>query len=167
VRLRRFLPEERLREPNGDRRSFAWRALDLEATTTDLCSLTHHRHAEVTFGAGGFCIEADPVVLQCEDDVVVLLPDRDPHIPRLCVLERVHHSLSGDVVDEQRDRRGKIDVLDVAMEADRRVTADFVGEGLERLGEPSRPKRGTMQISDQRSDAIGGLLLRVTDLVEL
>ena len=167
MRLRRFLPEERLREPNGDRRSLAWRALHLETTTTDLCAFTHHRHAEVTFGTGGFCVEADPVVPQGENDVVVLLPNRDPHIPRLCVLERIHHSLSGDVVHEQRDRRRQIDVLDVAMEADRGIPADFVGEGFERLGEPFRSEWGTMQISDQRSDAIGRLLLRVTDLVEL
>jgi hypothetical protein len=167
MRLGRLLPEERLREPNGDRRSFTRGALHLEATTTDLRAFTHHRHAEVTFGAGGFGVEADPVVLQCENDVVVFLANRDPHVSRLCMLERIHHALTADVVHEQRDRGRQIDVFDVAMEADRGIPTDFVGEGLERLGEPPRPERRSMQISDERSDAIRRLLLRVTDLVEL
>ena len=167
MRLGRFLPEERLREPNRDRRSFTRRALHLEATTTDLRAFAHHRHAEVTLGAGGFRIEADPVVFQGEDDVIVFLANSDPHISRLRMLERIHHALAADVVHEQRDRGRQIDVLHVAMEADRGIPTDFVGEGLERLGEPSRPEGGSMQIPDERADPIGCLLLRVTDLVEL
>lgn len=167
MRLGRFLAEERLREPNRDRRSFTRRALHLEATTTDLCALPHHRHAEVTFGAGGVCIEADTVVPQDENDVVVFLLNRDPHIPRLRMLESIHHALARDVVHEQRDRSREVDVLHVAMEADRRIATDLIGEGLECLGEPPCAERGPMQVPDERPDPVGRLLLRVADLVEL
>jgi hypothetical protein len=110
--------EERFREPDRDRRSLTWCALDLEATATDLSAFTHHRHAEVTLRAGSFRVEADSVVPQGENDVVVFLANRDPHIPGLRMLEGVHHTLAGDVVDEQGDRGGEIDVLHVAVEPD-------------------------------------------------
>jgi hypothetical protein len=110
--------EERFREPDRDRRPFAGRALNLEATATDLSAFTHHRHAEVPLRAGSFRVEADSVVPQAENDVVVLLANRDPHIPGLRMLEGVHHTLAGDVEDEQGDRGGEIDVLHVAVEPD-------------------------------------------------
>jgi hypothetical protein len=148
------LLEEVFREPDRDRRSLTRCALDLEATTTDLRAFTHHRHAEVTFGAGGVRVEADPVVLQAQHDVVVVLTNRDPRIPGLCMLERIHHALTGDVIDEQRDRGGEIDVLDVAMEADGRIAADLLGERLERLRQSLCPEWGSMQISDERADPV-------------
>ena len=159
--------EERLRELDRDRRSLSGGALDLETTATDLRAFTHHRHAEVTFGAWGFRVEADSVVLKAQHDVVVFFENRDPHIPGLCMLEGVHHTLAGDVIHEQRDRGWEIDVLDVAMEADRRIAANLLGERLERFREPLGPQRGPMQISDKGTDPVGRLLLRMTDLVEL
>jgi hypothetical protein len=34
------------------------------------------------------------------------------------MLERVHHALAGDVIQEQRDRRRELDLVDVGMEPD-------------------------------------------------
>ena len=166
VRWELFL-EKRSREPHRDRRPLTWLALDLEPSTTDLRALPHHRHAEVPLGTGRFRVEPHPVVLQAEDDVVILLLHRDPHVPRLRVLHRVHHAFPGDVVHEQCDRGGQIDVGDIAMEADRGILADLVRERLECFGEPPRSERGSMQISDQGADAVRRLLLRLADLVEL
>ncbi len=44
---------------------------------------------------------------------------------------------------------------------------DFVGERLERLGEPLGTERRAVQVADERPDAIRGLLLGLPDLVEL
>jgi len=159
--------EERLREPHRDRRSLAGCALDLEATATDLRTFTHHRHAEVTLGAGGFRVEADPVVLQAQHDVVVLLTYCYPHISRLGVFQSVHDSFASDVIHEQRDGSGELYVRHVAMEADGGIAADLLGEGFERLRKSLRPQRGSVQISDECPDAVRRLLLRMTDLVEL
>jgi hypothetical protein len=159
--------EERFRELDRNRRAFTRCTLDLEPTTTDLRAFAHHRHAEVTFRAGCLRVEPDSVVLEAENDVVVFLADRDPHVSWLGVLEGVHHSLASDVVHEQRDRGGELDVLDVAVEADRGITPYFVGKGLECFCETLRPQWRTMQISDERTDPVRRLLLRVTDLVEL
>ncbi|HET9249155.1 MAG TPA: hypothetical protein VFP13_04340, partial [Actinomycetota bacterium] len=112
-------------------------------------------------------VEPDAVVFQGQDDVLTLFAHGDPHVPRLRVLQRVHHALARDVEHEQGDRGGKLDVLHVPVEADGRVAADLVGERLQRLGEPLRPERRTVQVSDQCSDPVGGLLLRLADLVEL
>jgi hypothetical protein len=121
----------------------------------------------VTLGTGGIRVEADPVVPERQHDVAALLADRDPHVPRLRVLEGVHHALPGDVVHEQSDRRRQVDVRDVAMEAHRRVPTHLVRERLECLGEALRAERRPMQVSDQGSDAIGRLLLRFADLLQL
>jgi hypothetical protein len=133
--------EERPREPHGDRRPLTRLALNLESPTTDLRALTHHRHAEVTLRARRFRVEPHPVVLETEDDVLAFFADPDPHVPRLRVLHRVHHTFPRDVIDEQRDRSRQIDVGDIAMEADRGVPAHFIRERLERLGEPLRSER--------------------------
>jgi hypothetical protein len=140
---------------------------DLEASTTDLRALPHHRHTEVPFGPGCLRVEPHPVVLQAEDDVVILLPHRDPHVPRLRVLHGIHHALARDVVHEQRDRGRQVDVGDIAMEADRGILPHLVRERLECFGEPFRSERRPVQISDQGTDAVRRLLLRLTDLVEL
>jgi hypothetical protein len=111
--------EERLREPHRDRGPLTRLALDLEPTTTDLGSLTHHRHTEVSLRTGRARVEPETVVPEAQDDVVVLLANGDPDVPRLRMLHGVHHAFPRDVVDEQRDRRRKIDVGDITMEADR------------------------------------------------
>jgi hypothetical protein len=85
----------------------------------------------------------------------------------LRVLHRVHHAFAGDVIHEQRDRRRQIDVGDIPMEADRRVPADLIRERLEGFGESLCAERRSVQVSDQRADAIRRLLLRCADLVEL
>jgi hypothetical protein len=83
------------------------------------------------------------------------------------VLDRVHDALARDVEDEQRDRRGELDVLHVPVEPDVRVTSDLVGERLERLCETSRAEGRTVQVAYQRTDPIRRLLLRFADLLEL
>jgi hypothetical protein len=162
-----LLLEEGDREPDRDRRPLPRGALDGEPPATDLCPLPHHRHPEVTFGARSARVEADAVVAKGEHDVVALLAHADPDVPRLRVLQRVHHTFAGDVEDEKGDRGREIDVLDVSMESDRGVTTDLVGERLERLGQTLRAERGSVQVSDQRSDPVRGLLFGFTDLVEL
>jgi hypothetical protein len=72
----------------------------------------------VTLGTRSARVEADPVVLEAEHDVVVYLADRDPHVSGLRVFEGVHHALSRDVIHEQGDRGRELDVLHIAMEAD-------------------------------------------------
>jgi len=121
----------------------------------------------VPLGAGSARVEADPVVFQAEHDVVVLLADRDPHVPGLSVFEGVHHALASDVIHEQGDGGRELDVLHVAMEADRGIATDLIGERFERLRESFRPQRGSMQVSDECTDPIRRLLLRLADLVEL
>ena len=83
------------------------------------------------------------------------------------VLERVHHALARDVEDQQGDRRRQLDVLHVVVETDAGVAAHLVGERLERFGQAGGAERGSVQVTDQRADAIGGLLLRIADLLEL
>jgi hypothetical protein len=135
------LLEQRSGEPHRDRRAFPGRALNLEPASTDLRTLAHHRHAEVAFGPRSAAVEAHAVVAQGEHDVAAFFAYRDPHVSRLGVLQRVHHTLAGDVEHEQRDRRGQIDFLHVAVESHRRVAAHLIGERLERLGEPLRAER--------------------------
>jgi hypothetical protein len=94
----------------------------------------------VALWAGGARVEPDTVVLEAEKDVVILLPDRDPHVPRLGVLQRVHHSLAGDVIHEQGDRGRELDIGHVPVEPDRRIPAHLLGEGLEGLGKTLRPE---------------------------
>jgi hypothetical protein len=98
----------------------------------------------VPFGAGSARIEADPVVLEAEHDVVVLLADRDPHVPGLRVFEGIHHAFASDVIHEQGDRGREFDVLHIAMESDRGIAAYLIGERLECLCESLRPKRRSM-----------------------
>jgi hypothetical protein len=95
----------------------------------------------VAFRAGSLRVESDAVVLQAQHDVVVLLADRDPYVPRLRVLQRIHHAFAGDVVHEQGDRCREPDVRHVAMEADRGILAHLLGERLERFGEALRSER--------------------------
>ncbi|HZB78603.1 MAG TPA: hypothetical protein VE522_02005 [Actinomycetota bacterium] len=83
--------------------------------------------------AGGARVEADPIVLEAENDVVVLLADRDPHVPGMSVFESVHHAFPSDVVHEQGDRSREWDVLHVAVEPDRGIAADLIGERFEGL----------------------------------
>jgi len=95
----------------------------------------------VTLGPRSARVEADPVVLEAEHDVVVFLANHDPHVPGLRVFEGVHHTLARDVIHEQGDRGRELDVLDIAMEADGGVATDLVGERLESLREPFRAER--------------------------
>jgi hypothetical protein len=119
------------READRDRGALPGLALDVEGSTTDLGALAHHRHPEVPLGAGRRRVEADAVVGELELDVILDLAHRDPDVGGLCVLERVHHAFPGDVEDEERDGRRKLDVLDVAVEGDAGVAADLVRERLE------------------------------------
>jgi hypothetical protein len=159
--------EQRHREANLDNRAVARRARHVEGAAADLRAFTHHRHPVVPFGTGGGGIEPPPVVTQTKDDVVILLAHRDPHIGRSGMLEGVHDALPADVVEQQRDRSGQLDVRDVEVEGDPCVTPHLVDEGLERLRETPRAERRTMQVADQRSDAIRRLLLGVLDLGKL
>ena len=151
---RRLLLEEGSGEPDRDGRSLTGCTHDLEATTTHLRAFAHHRHAEVTLRAGGGRVEADAVVLEAQHDVLVFLANREPHVPGLRVFEGVHHALASDVIHEQGDRGRELDVLHVAMESDRGVAADLVGEGFESLRETLRSERRTMQDSDERPDPV-------------
>jgi hypothetical protein len=108
----------------------------------------------VTLRPRSLRVESNPVVLEAQNDVVVFLADRDPYVSRLCVLQGVHHSLPSDVIHEQRDRGGQIDVLDIAMEPDRGIAPDLIGEGLECFCESLRSQWRTMQISDERTDPV-------------
>jgi len=121
----------------------------------------------VTFWARGARVESGAVVAELENDVVVGFRDGDPDVGRVGVLHRVHDAFAGDVEDQQGDRGRQGDVFDVVMEADPRVAADLVCEGLERLREADRAQRRTVQLTDQGADAIGRLLLGVLDLLEL
>ena len=99
------------------------------------------RHPEVAFGARSTRVESNPIVFQAENDVVVLFAHRDPHVPRLRMLEGVHHTLASDVIHEQGDRGRELDVLHVTVEADRGITTHLVGERLECLRESLRAER--------------------------
>src|SRR5439155_720344 len=68
---------------------------------------------------------------------------------------------------EEGDRGGEVHVLHVAVELNVGFTPDLIGEGLQGLGQALGAQRRTVQISDQRADAIGGVLLGLADLVEL
>jgi len=95
----------------------------------------------VTLRAGGARIEAGAVVAKLQDDALVGLGHGDPNIGRVGMLHRVHHAFTRDVEDQQRDRRRKIDLLDVVVEPDPGIAADLVREGLERFSESGRAKR--------------------------
>jgi hypothetical protein len=133
--------KQRGREPNRDRGPVARRALNVERASTHLGAFAHHRHPEVALRAGGPGIEADTIVQEHEDDVVVVLADGDRDLRRAGVFEGVHHAFASDVEDQERDRSRKVDVLDVSMEGDPRIAADLVGERFEGLRQTLRAER--------------------------
>jgi len=118
----------------------------------------------VALGAGRLHVEADPVVAQDHLDLVPLLRDRDPDIRRSSVLERVHHGLASVVVEEQRDRRRELDLLDVGVEPNVGLAPDLDEESMDRFLETGAPERRSVQFSGQGANAIGGSVLRVLDL---
>ena len=90
-----------------------------------------------------------------------------PDVRGARVLERVHHRLAGDVVDEQRDRRGKRELVDVGEEADARPAADVFREALQRLGQAGASERRAVQVTDERTHELVRLILRLADLLEV
>ena len=90
------------------------------------------------------------------------------HMSRLRVLERVHHALAGDV-DRSSNAIGAGRSMSSTSwwKTDAGVAADLVGERLERLRQTLRTQRRSVEVSDQRTDAVRGLLLGVADLLEL
>jgi len=72
----------------------------------------------VALGTGGFHVEPHTVVADDHLDLVALLLDRDPDVRRVRVLERVHHALARVVVQQQRDRTGHVDLVDVGVQLD-------------------------------------------------
>jgi hypothetical protein len=92
--------QERAREAHRDRGALTRRALHLERAATDLSTLPHHRHAEVTFGPRRIGVEPHAVVPELEHDGLLLLVHPDPEVRCLRVLERVHHRFARDVEDQ-------------------------------------------------------------------
>jgi len=95
----------------------------------------------VALGLGGGRVEPDAVVAQDELDLVADGLDREPDVLGLRVLQRVHHSLAGDVVQEQRDRRRERHLVDVGVELDVGLARRLGDEAVERLGEAGPPER--------------------------
>jgi hypothetical protein len=69
----------------------------MERTTTDLRTLAHHRHPIVTLGTRSTGIEPRTVVVQLEHDVLALFGNRNRHVGRVGVLDRVHDAFARDV----------------------------------------------------------------------
>jgi len=79
------------------------------------------------------------------------------------VLERVHHSLASVVIQQQRDRPGHVDLVDIGMEL--HVVARHVDqEAPDRLPQPGTPERRAVQLSGQGAHALRGPVLRLLDL---
>jgi hypothetical protein len=118
----------------------------------------------VSFGTRRRDVETDPIVANHHLHLVALLFDLDPDVLRLGVLERVHHRLTGVVVQQERDRSRHIDLGDVGVEPHLRLARHLRKESLDRLSQPSAPERRSVQVTDQRADPIGRLVLRLLDL---
>jgi hypothetical protein len=118
----------------------------------------------VTLGLGGVRVEPDAVVTQDELDLIAVLLDGQPHVRRLGVLERVHHSLARDVVQQQRDRGREVDLLDVGVEPDVGLSSGLCDEAAEGFPKSRATQRRSVQVADQRTDPIGRAVLRLLDV---
>jgi hypothetical protein len=95
----------------------------------------------VTLGLRRVRVEPDPVVAEHELDLVAIGLDRQPHVRCLGMLQRVHHSLTRDVVQQERDRGRQFDLVDVGVELNLRVTAGVRDEAVKGLAESSPAER--------------------------
>jgi len=86
-------------------------------------------------------VEPDTVVAEHELDLVSHRFHRDPHVLGLSMPQRVHHALSTDVVQEQRDRRRERHLVDVRVEAHVRVSSRLGDDAVQRLHESRAPQR--------------------------
>jgi hypothetical protein len=66
------------------------------------------------------CLRVEPrtVVAKDELDLIAVLANREPHMRRAGVLQRVHHGFPTDVIHEQRDRRRQLHVFELHVELD-------------------------------------------------
>ncbi|HEX6331437.1 MAG TPA: hypothetical protein VF129_09165, partial [Actinomycetota bacterium] len=117
-------------------------------------------------GRGSLIVEADAVIPQVELDLVSRLLDRQPHVARVSVLQGVHHSLAGDVVQQEGDRCWELHLVDVGVELHVGVPARLCDEAVDRLGNAGSPQRRTVQVPDQCADPIRGSVLRLLDVTE-
>ena len=163
----RFRLQQRGGEPNDDRGALAGGAVHIEAAATHLRALAHHRHSEVALGTGCGGVEPDAVVTELQLDLLTGLSHHDPQVGGLRVLEGVHDALAGDVIDEQGDRGRQRDLLHVGVEHDAGIAALFLDERLEGLAKSLGSQRTSVEVADERTDPVGGLLLRLPDLLEL
>ena len=109
-------------------------------------------------------VEPNTVVTKGHLHLVALLLDGDPDVRGLRVLEGVHHPFAGVVIQQQRDRRRHVHLVDVGMEPDIGFASHLHEEPTDRLSESRAPERRPVQVSDQRSDAFGCTVLRLLDL---
>jgi hypothetical protein len=114
-------------------------------------------------------VEAGPVVTKEHLDLVSVLPDGDPHVVGVGVFQRVHDRLASNVIHEQGDRGRQLDLVDVGgVESNIGVVATNLGdEAPERFSQTSATERRTMQVSNERADAVRRAVLGVLDLAEL
>jgi len=121
----------------------------------------------VPFGLRGRSVETVAVVLDGEPDPIVGLMQRDPDVPGLGVLERVRGCLAGDLVDEELDRRGKRNLDHVGADARGSTPAHVIREALDRFGQTPAADGRSMQVPDEGTDHVGGLLLGLEDTVQV
>jgi hypothetical protein len=114
-------------------------------------------------------VEAGPVVTKKHLDLVSVLPDGDPHVVGVGVFQRVHDGLASDVIHEQGDRGRQLDLVDVGgVESNIGVVATHLGdEAPERFRQTGATERRTMQVSNERADAVGRSVLGVFDFRKL
>jgi methylmalonyl-CoA mutase cobalamin-binding subunit len=114
-------------------------------------------------------VEAGAIVTKKHLDLVSVLPDGDPHVVGVGVFQRVHDALTSDVIHEQSDRGREFDLVDVGgVEPNVGVVACHLrDEAPERFRQTSATERRTMQVSNERADAVRRAVLGVLDLAEL
>jgi hypothetical protein len=114
-------------------------------------------------------VEAGPVVTKEHLDLVSVLPDGDPHVVGVGVFQRVHDRLASNVIHEQGDRGRQLDLVDVGgVESNIGVVATHLRhEAPEGFCQTGATERRTVQVSNERADAVGCAVLGVFDFREL
>jgi hypothetical protein len=123
----------------------------------------------MSLGLRSVDVEAGPVVTKEHLDLVSVLPDGYPHVAGVGVFQRVHDGLASNVIHEQGDRRRQFDLVDVGgVKPNVGVVATHLrDEAPERFRQTGATERRTMQVSNERADAVGCAVLGVFDLAEL
>ncbi|HET8527074.1 MAG TPA: hypothetical protein VFM81_10635, partial [Actinomycetota bacterium] len=79
------------------------------------------------------------------------------------MLEPVHHTFFGVVVQQQGDRTRHVDLGDIGVELNL-IAREVDQETPDRLSQTRAPERRSVQVSDQGANAIRGSVLRLLDL---